>query len=524
MNRREFLKKGLECIVNEKLTIPKKCFLAKLRNKIIPYVLSLSILAVAELLFNKNEVFGQTYYGKLTFQQVLKDNQNGVDGLFGANSVMVSPDNKNVYATGVNDEAVVVFQRESTTGKLTFLEYKKVDGPYSVTVSPDNKNVYAASCFDHAVVVFTRDLETGKLTFLEYHKDGVDGVDGLAAALSVTISPDNKNVYATGNIDNAVVVFQRDSTTGKLTFLEYKKHGVELMLPFSVTVSPDNKNVYVTGYSDAVAVFQRDLETGKLTFLEYHKDDVGGVDGLSCSRSVTVSPDNKNVYAAGTGEHAVAVFQRDLETGKLMFLEYKKQGVDGVDGLLNPFSVTVSPDNKNVYVASCEGDAVAVFQRDSTTGKLTFLEYKKDGIDGVDGLDGARFVIVSPDNKNVYVVGEMDHAVAVFSRDITTSTDEKIREIKIHEKYKLFQNYPNPFNPNTTIEYYLPKISDVRLDIYNILGQKIKTLVNQKKVSGKYSVMWDGKAYNGINVPSGIYFYRLQTSEFVETKKILLLK
>jgi len=89
---------------------------------------------------------------------------------------------------------------------------------------------------------------------------------------------------------------------------------------------------------------------------------------------------------------------------------------------------------------------------------------------------------------------------------------------------KLNQNYPNPFNPTTTIKYTLKKNSKVLLNIYNIKGQKVKQLVNKQLTAGQYSVVWNGKDDNGNSVSSGIYFYKLKTTNFEKTKKMILMK
>lgn len=87
-------------------------------------------------------------------------------------------------------------------------------------------------------------------------------------------------------------------------------------------------------------------------------------------------------------------------------------------------------------------------------------------------------------------------------------------------EFVLFQNYPNPFNPKTTISYQLPALSEVDLGIYNILGQKVATLVNTKQPPGRYKVMWDASSF-----ASGLYFYILESSTgFVQTKKLILLR
>ena len=84
--------------------------------------------------------------------------------------------------------------------------------------------------------------------------------------------------------------------------------------------------------------------------------------------------------------------------------------------------------------------------------------------------------------------------------------------------FVLNQNYPNPFNPSTTIRYELPKAANVTIKIFNTLGQEIAVLVNERKDAGSYQVQWNA------NVPSGIYFYRLQAGDFIDTKKAVLLK
>ena len=86
-------------------------------------------------------------------------------------------------------------------------------------------------------------------------------------------------------------------------------------------------------------------------------------------------------------------------------------------------------------------------------------------------------------------------------------------------EYALYQNYPNPFNPTTTIKYQIPELSFITLKVYDVLGNEVSTLVNEEKPIGDYELEFDAT-----NLPSGIYFYRLQTGSFVETKKMLLMK
>jgi len=86
------------------------------------------------------------------------------------------------------------------------------------------------------------------------------------------------------------------------------------------------------------------------------------------------------------------------------------------------------------------------------------------------------------------------------------------------------QNYPNPFNPTTTIVYQLPEDSYVTLTIYNILGQKLKTVVNEFKKAGTYSYKINLEKEIGRQLSSGVYFYTIQAGQFTDTKKMILMK
>ncbi|NOY57730.1 MAG: T9SS type A sorting domain-containing protein, partial [Calditrichaeota bacterium] len=96
--------------------------------------------------------------------------------------------------------------------------------------------------------------------------------------------------------------------------------------------------------------------------------------------------------------------------------------------------------------------------------------------------------------------------------------------LALPDKLSLAQNYPNPFNPTTTITFELPQSQQVRLVIYNLSGQIIRTLVNETVRAGVHKVVWTATAENGATVPSGIYYYRLTAGDKVFTKKLLLLK
>jgi hypothetical protein len=92
------------------------------------------------------------------------------------------------------------------------------------------------------------------------------------------------------------------------------------------------------------------------------------------------------------------------------------------------------------------------------------------------------------------------------------------------DKIALSQNYPNPFNPSTTIRFLLPQREFVTLEVFDILGRKVATLVNEWKEAGTYSTTLDTRNSPFVISSSGVYFYRLQVGGFVETKKLMFLK
>ncbi len=116
--------------------------------------------------------------------------------------------------------------------------------------------------------------------------------------------------------------------------------------------------------------------------------------------------------------------------------------------------------------------------------------------------------------------------VFIFSwgDDITDVMEEDNSQL-LPENFFLYQNYPNPFNPTTTIEFEMPRKDNINLDIYNILGRKIRSLITNKQYSpGKHVINWDGYNQKGEAVSSGIYFYKLSGSNISQTKKMVLVR
>ncbi|MCB9248339.1 MAG: T9SS type A sorting domain-containing protein [Ignavibacteriales bacterium] len=118
---------------------------------------------------------------------------------------------------------------------------------------------------------------------------------------------------------------------------------------------------------------------------------------------------------------------------------------------------------------------------------------------------------------------KISYANPILLTDKLTFTTDYLSDVSnsdiLPNKYELYQNYPNPFNPSTKIGYSIQKEGLVNITIYNILGQKVREVVNQFVKPGKYEA-----TFNGANLASGVYIYRIKTNDFVKSKKMMLLK
>jgi photosystem II stability/assembly factor-like uncharacterized protein len=177
---------------------------------------------------------------------------------------------------------------------------------------------------------------------------------------------------------------------------------------------------------------------------------------------------------------------------------WSKAGLDSI----SIGSFTVNTDGE-IFAA---GDGGIYYSADTTrtwtlanSGLADFLGEKLV-------VNSNGYVFISTYNGQIY-------------RTMQPTTPAKERHSHISATFALYQNYPNPFNPSTTIQFELPRQTWARLDIYNIIGQHIRTLVDGTKPAGRYAIVFDSA-----KLPSGVYFYHLQAGNFSETKKLVLAK
>jgi hypothetical protein len=125
------------------------------------------------------------------------------------------------------------------------------------------------------------------------------------------------------------------------------------------------------------------------------------------------------------------------------------------------------------------------------------------------------------DGVPVPVVPTFEHGIVGIN---TIASVQEIETGNVPESYMLEQNYPNPFNAGTVIRFAQPVDGHVKIDVFNILGRKVKTLVNEFRSAGTHQADWDGRSDDGIEVATGVYFYRITTDAFTSTRKMVLLK
>ncbi len=166
-------------------------------------------------------------------------------------------------------------------------------------------------------------------------------------------------------------------------------------------------------------------------------------------------------------------------------------------GVGNVYNLSLDSSNQDYFVNFMDDTTYAI-------GNLNFIHSQHD----------VNYKEIIPPGTVV----RFTSTPSLEGKEIIFSTPNK-PEYKPNYDFELFQNYPNPFNPTTKIRYFIPQEGKVEINIYNVLGQKVKELVNENMKTGKYET-----TFNGSNLASGVYIYRIETKNFIEAKKMILIK
>jgi DNA-binding beta-propeller fold protein YncE len=394
----------------------------------------------------------------------------GPGPFMGSRAIALSPHGAHAYVASFTSNALAVLKRNPKTGVLTQATGTAgcvankaaqgcrravgLDGPNSVAVSQDGRNVYATARNSGAVVTFRRDRTTGALRQVGcVSKEPIPGCDtgiALTGADVVVASKDGENVYVGAFFADAIAAFARSDTNGALTQLSGSAaciaeatsgctSGIALKQVEGLAISNDGSSVYAgTAKSGAVVVLDRDPAAGALS-----QSDPGCVTdtpltGCTIGRALTgvnavaLSPDGRDLYATALLSSSVTSFTRysdgsltqktDLAGCAVNRAPLASSTCRYVRHMSQPEGLVVTPDGRNVYVTAYKTGAVAVFDRDPNSGAVLQKRAAAACIGAPTGctkgraLAGASSAVVSPDGRFVYVTAFDSNAVVALER------------------------------------------------------------------------------------------------------------
>ena len=322
-------------------------------------------------------------------------------------------------------------------------------GAGRIDIAPDGEHLAGVSRDDNLVYTFRRDTISGGLEFAEAFatdQPAAGNNRGLAGAVDVQFAPDGRHLLiaasAFGSGTNPpLTVYARRAPEPLFAFLEADRQddpGIDLLrAPNDVAVSPDGAHVYTVSLADnALLRFDRFPRAGldegtlgqHLQFVEAWVQGVGGVQGLIEPRRVLISPNGRSVYVTSELGNSIAVFDRENNPdsgtfGHLSFRERIVDGSGGVTGLAGAQGMAMDPASQHLYVAGSFAASIVRFVRHAD-GSLSFAERVVGGSAGVSGMNGIRDLEVSSDGRQLFGVSTQSNALVVFNRDADSGSDD----------------------------------------------------------------------------------------------------
>jgi DNA-binding beta-propeller fold protein YncE len=396
----------------------------------------------------------------------------------GSRAIVLSPDGRNVYVASSESDAIAIFRRSPKKGTLVqssglagciaaqgaegCAPAVGLDAPNSLAVSPDGRNVYATSRDSSTVTVFARTPKSGALTQLPGGCVSGPAIPGctpgraLLAPDVLVASSDGRNVYVGSFFGNEVAAFERDPSSGALTqpagtagcvaetTAEGCAPGIALKSPEGMAISADGASVYVaTALSNALVALSRNPSTGALAQATDGGGciaNLGALTGcttgteLAGANAVAISPNDESVYVTSLFSNSVTSFTRTTGStpvaqkpgtaGCLIFL--RAAGCSFGRALKAPEGIAVSADGTSVYAAAFYSDALAVLDRGRSSGAVAqkpgsagcLAPKSVPGCTRARALQGVSSVAVSLDGRYVYAAAAESDAVDVFRRKV----------------------------------------------------------------------------------------------------------
>jgi 6-phosphogluconolactonase (cycloisomerase 2 family) len=360
---------------------------------------------------------------QLTKIQLLQDNVNGVDGLDNPRIARVSPDGLQVLVVSADDDALAIFDLDENL-LLTFRTIFKNDadvsgltGATKVVLSADGQQAFLVSFYDSSIVIFAKDAK-GEFQYQQTISDNVkwfketgesiqipEKLDtlGLLGAYDIAITPDNKQLLVASSASNALSVFNLDShhrISIEQTLRDSQNVEYALSSAVSVIAAGNNIDVFVASYEEnAVTIFTR-TDSGKLVFSQILRNSQ-----IESPHSLAISADSQFLYVAGL--QSVVVFYKNK--GKFTHLQTVNIMDNDLAALAGASGIVLTPNNKFVFVTAETEGALAIFSR-ATDGKLTFHSLLKEP-----ELEGASSVTITSDGKHVFVTaGNEGNSLSIY--------------------------------------------------------------------------------------------------------------
>jgi type IX secretion system substrate protein/beta-propeller repeat-containing protein len=427
----------------------------------------------------------------------------------------------NIYLAGdgFNGDKYVVVKLDSAGNQLWESSYETQWAIPAGIVVDSSGNIYVAGSLGFNNIAAIKYAPGGSVIWMKVFNNNQKAV----TMQSVFIDP-NSNLYLTATKDTTNdrdFLFIKYDSSGNLLFTKFIS--VSSSDTLSSSCMDENSNFYFTGESQYKFQTARLNSSGDVLWIK----EFGGTNLFSSSGRAICTDKNFNVYVSGLSEDSVTgdfniTTLKYNSTGDFQWSAmYTGQGVD----YDVPYSINADADG-NIYVTGyttvSPGNKDFIILMYDTTGVLRW----QSSYNGTGGGSDISCFVVSDNEGNFYISGNSPGKST--TSDIVTIKYSRFSGIQNASDvypytFKLYQNYPNPFNPTTKIKFDISpsplERAGVRLIIYDLLGREVATLVNETLKPGTYEVEWDGSIF-----ASGVYLYSLITSEFTETKKLILLK
>ena len=438
----------------------------------------------------------------------------------------------NLFATcivNMNDRINIKLFKFSNTGNFLWSRVYTSSGnsiiePKAVLVDKNQNAVIMGSDYNTSSLDF-------KIVILKYSQDGnlvLEKIHNNSTAQNSDRGGNMKldeedNIYIVGSYGGTTLTLKLNQNGNQIWERLYT-NGQPYVKSLSDQYIDNKGNVYVAGYIG--------VQNQGYNYLSIKYDSSGdqkwvntfnGLRGEDDFARVIIADSSGNVYVTGESMNNTSNFSTSIVTFKYDStgnISWSKELKGLSNSYLSPSSMILD-DFSNIYILNGKPNYPQY-------GYLT-VKYKPNGdsawsfnytpYEGITNYGSALFI---DHDYNVIISGKaygQNTSYDIITIKLSQIIGINNSSVSIPDKFVLSQNYPNPFNPKTIIKYELGIKNIVSLKVYDVLGNEVRTLVNEVKPPGRHEIEFDGK-----DLSSGVYFYKLTTGDFVETKRMILLK